>query len=227
MQKTKRNDAGFSLIELVIAITIMLIALGIVSMIMSKAFSVRARESSTTDALSSAQAALNVMSRDIGNSGYGIYVDPETEYADNGIVIADSGAQKIRVRANLSNSGGTPGAPGVSTLVLNAASEDVSYFYDAATKSIVRYDPNGGGTGVPVTSVVVNRISDVQFRYYDYTGATSAATGPFTVPTANTARVEVTVTVNLERVQGQVNPDSVTLTSEVTLRNNKYMLQQY
>ena len=226
MQKSKRNDAGFSLIELVIAMTIMLIALGIVSMIMSKAFSVRARESRTTDALSSAQAALNVLSRDIGNSGYGIYVDPETEYADNGIVVADSNDQKIRVRANLSNSGGTPGSPGVSTLVLNAPNEDVTYFYDSPSKSIVRYDPNGGGTGVPKTSVVVNRISDIRFRYYDYAGATSTATGPFTVPTANTGRVEITVTVTLDKVSGQPDAD-VTFTSEVTLRNNKYMLQQY
>jgi prepilin-type N-terminal cleavage/methylation domain-containing protein len=229
MKRNKiKSEAGFSLIELVIAMTVMLIALGIISTVMSKSFAVRARESRTTDALSSAQAALNVLSRDIGNSGYGIYdVADETKYANNGIVIADSNDHKLRVRANLSNAGGTPLSPGVTTLTLNAPNEDITYFFDAPTKSIVRYDPNGGGTGVPITSVVVNRISDVTFQYYDYAGATSAVAGPFAAPSANTGRVEITVTVTLDPVQGQPNPAGVTFRSEVTLRNNRYMLQQY
>lgn len=227
MENKKRTNAGFSLVELVIAMTVMLIALGIISTIMSRSFAVRARESRTTDALSSAQAALNVLSRDIGNSGYGLYVDPTTKFADNGIVLADSNDHKIRVRANLSNAGGTPASPGASTLVLNAPGEDVSYFFDASTSSIVRYDPNGGGTGVPVTSVVVNRISNVTFRYYDYAGATSTPVGPNTAPSANTGRVEISVEVTLEPVVGQPDGQAITFTSEVTLRNNQYMLQQY
>jgi prepilin-type N-terminal cleavage/methylation domain-containing protein len=228
MKGNKSNtESGFSLLELIIAMTVMLIALGIISSIMSKSFAVRARESRTTDALSSAQAALNVLSRDIGNSGYGMYIDADTPSANNGIVPADSNDHKIRVRANLSNAGGTLLSPGVSTLLLNAPNEDITYFFDAPTKSIVRYDPNGGGIGVPVTSVVVNRISNVTFRYYDYAGATSAVTGPFNVPSANTGRVEITVDVTLDPVAGQPNPASITFTSEVTLRNNKYMLQQY
>ena len=224
--ETKRN-AGFSLIELIIAMLVMLIALGIVSTVMFRAFSVRARESRTADALATAQGALSVLSREISNSGFGIYADPITKVANNGVVIPDSNANRIRVRANLDNSGGVPTSPGPTTLTLNEPGEDVTYFFDAATSSIVRYDANALGVGVPETSVVVNRISNVTFEYFDYSGSNSLATGPFTVPTVNTGRVRIIVEVMLDPVAGQPDNQRITFSSEVTLRNASYMLQQY
>ncbi len=221
-----KSNSGFSLVELMIAMTIMLIALAIVSSLMSQGFSVRARESRTADALATAQAAIGVISREVSNSGFGLYNDSNDE-ANNGIVVADSGANQIRVRANLSNEGGTRATPGSSTLSINEPGEDVTYFFDNATSSIVRYDPNGRGTGLPVTSVVVNRISNVTFQYFDYAGATSAATGPSSSPTADTGRVRIIVEVALDPVVGQPDNQRVTFSSEVTLRNNSYMLQQY
>ena len=224
--KTKRN-AGFSLIELMIAMLVMLMALGIVSIVMSRAFSTRARESRTTDALTTAQGALSVLSREISNSGFGIYADPVTKVANNGIVIVDSNASRIRVRANLDNSGGVPTSPGSTVLTINAPGEDVTYFFDTATSSIVRYDANALGAGVPETSVVVNQISNVTFEYYNYFGSSSLATGPFTVPTVNTGRVRIIVEVMLDPVAGQPDNQRVTFASEVTLRNSSYMLRQY
>ena len=206
--------------------TIMLLALAIVSAIMSQAFSVRARESRTADALTTAQAAISVISREVSNSGFGLYNDTSDE-ANNGIVLADSGANQIRVRSNLENEGGTQSAPGTSTLVINAPGEDVTYFFDNATSSIVRYDPNGLGAGQPVTSVVVNRISNVVFEYFDYAGGTSASSGPNSSPSMNTGRVQIVVEVALDKVVGQPDDQRVTFASEVTLRNNSYMLQQY
>lgn len=224
--KASRKNAGFSILELVIAMVVMLIALGIVSTVTFRAFSVRSRESRTSDALSSAQAALNVMSREISNSGFGLYTDSTNRLADNGIVTGDSDEHRIRVRSNLDNFGGTPEAPGSTTLTINQPAEDVTYFFDDATKSIVRYDPNGLGTGSPETSVVVNRISNVTFEYFDFDGS-STPVGPLTTPTINTARVRIIVEVELEPVAGQPDNTRVTLASEVTLRNNNYMLQQY
>jgi len=221
------NRAGFSLIELVISMTITLITMAILSSITYQAFGIRARESRKTDALTSAQAGLNLISREIANSGFGMYKDGTSKVAHNGIVVAESDAHRIRIRANLDNAGGTPGAPATSTLAINTPGEDVTYFFDAATASILRYDPNGGGTGVPRTAVVVNRISSVSFQYYDYAGSTSAATGPLSNPTNDTGRVQITVEVSLDPVSGQPNNQEVRLISDVTLRNNGYMLQQY
>ncbi|MBA3354105.1 MAG: type II secretion system protein [Blastocatellia bacterium] len=221
----RKNNAGFSLVELMISMVIMLLALAIVSALISWSFSVKARETQTSDALATAQAAISVISREVSNGGFGLYSD-STDLANNGIVIADSNAQQIRVRANLENEGGTAEAPGPSTLLINQPGEDVTYFFDADTKSIVRFDPNALGEGVGQTSVVVNKISNVTFEYYDYAGSTSESTTS-TTPSEDTGRVRIVVEVELEPVKGQPDNQRVTFASEVTLRNNSYMLQQY
>lgn len=226
-EKKPAGQKGFSLVELIITMTVMLIALSIVSTIVFRSFSLRARESRTSDALVSAQAALSVMSREISNAGFGLYDSELTKVADNGLVVADCGFRSIRFRSNQLNAGGRPEAPGSTTLAINEPGEDVTYFFDPATFSIVRYDPHGLGQNRPSTSVIVNRVSDVRFEYFDYSGATALPTGPNTVPTINTGRVRITVEVQLDRVEGQVNPDSVIFSSEVALRNNSFMLLQY
>lgn len=222
-----RSEKGFSLLELIVAMTVMLAVMAIATSVLFRAFAIKNRESRTTDAQTSAQAALSVISREIANAGFGMYDSADTKVPYNGIVIANSDAHRIRVRSNLDNSGGLPGAPATSTLAINSPGEDVSYYFDASTSSIIRHDPNGGGSGVPKTSFVVNRISNVTFKYYDYAGVSSEATGPLSVPTANTGRVVVVVEVVLEPVVGQPNNQTIKLSSEVTLRNNSYMLQQY
>ena len=220
MKKVEKNrNAGFSLVELMIAMTITLVLLGLASGLFSRALSIRARESRRTDALTSAQAALNVMSHEISNAGYGIVVDTNTKRASNGIIIADSNQQRLHFRGNIEN----------SELPLNLATndpgEDVTYFFDSATNSIVRYDARGINADTPLTSVVVNRISSVTFTYFDYTGSNSTPT-QVTTPTADTGRVRINVSVTLDSVQGQPN-GTVQFTSDVTLRNSNYMLNQY
>ena len=222
-----QTEKGFSLLELIVAMTIMLAVMAIASSVLFRAFAIKNRESRTTDAQTSAQAALSVISREIANAGFGMYDSADTKVPHNGIVIANSDAHRIRVRSNLDNSGGLPGSPGSSTLVINAPGEDVMYYFDATTSSIIRYDPNGGGTRVPEISYVVNRISNVTFKYYDYVGVSSEPTGPLSVPTGNTGRVVIIVEVVLEPVKGQPDNQIIKLSSEVTLRNNSYMLQQY
>ncbi len=220
-QKPK-NNAGFSLIELMISMVIMLILLGIVSTLLSRSFSVRARESQRTDALTSAQAALNVLSREISNAGFGIRTGTTSSIASNGIVAADSDATRIHFRTNVDNVGPRSVPPGSTVLATNKPGEDITYFLDTATNSIVRYDPNA----TPETSVVVNRISEVTFQYFDYVGANSAGV-EVTTPTNDTGRVRITVAVSLDPIVGQPNPLEVEFTSEVTLRNSSYMLNQY
>ncbi len=207
----KKKEGGFSLIEMLIAMTIVIVLMGIVSVIFSRALGVKRRESSRTDALTSAQAALNVMSREIANSGYGL-ADNFSTVHNNGIVIADSNSTRLRVRSNTVNTNTTTSDVG----------EDVTYYFDSTAQSIVRHDPAQS----PSTTYLVNRISSVSFVYYNYTGSSSTPTTT-TVPTADTSRVRITVTVQLEAVQGQVNGQSVTLTSDVTLRNSDYMMSQY
>jgi len=221
MAQETRSQSGFSILELLVTMTLMVMLMGIVSMLLFRAMGVKARESQRTDALTSAQAALNVMSREIANSGFGIYNGTNTRLGSNGIVTPDSGPSRIHFRANIYNNG-IPGNSNTSALATDEEGEDLTYFFDATTKSIVRYDPNGS----PQTSVIVNRISSVTYQYFDYTGTASAGVQT-TNPTSNTGRVRITVLVQMDPVAGQPNPLDVQFTSDVTLRNSSYMLNQY
>jgi prepilin-type N-terminal cleavage/methylation domain-containing protein len=204
--KENKKASGFSLVELIVGMTIMLIILGVVSTLFAQAISTRQRESSRADALTAAQAALNVISREVANSGYGLI--------NNGIIAADSGLQKLHFISNTTN----------TNAAVTDEGEDITYFFDTTTKSILRYDANMDVN--KRTSIIINRISDVNFRYFNYSGSSSAFTETLT-PSNDTGRITVTITVNLENVRGQTDGQKVVLVSDVTLRNSDYMLQQY
>lgn len=206
-----KKEAGFSLIEMVVTMAIVIILMGVASLIFSRALGVKSRESSRTDALTSAQAALNVMSREIANSGFGLASNFDTVH-NNGIVLTDSSSTRLRVRANIFNTNATTTEIG----------EDVTYYFDSSAQSIVRHDPAQN----PSTTYLVNQISSVSFQYYNYIGSSSTPTITDT-PTANTSRVKITIIVQLAEVQGQPTGRTVTLTSDVTLRNSDYMMSQY
>lgn len=228
MSLKKSLQSGYSLLELLIAMTVLLMLMAVATTLFARALGVRARESRTTDALTSAYAALNLISREMSNSGFGL-ADPVKGRAVNGIEIADSGDHQIHVRSNFTNevSYTDANAPG-QTL---DPGEDVTYFFEPDTKSIVRYDPHpcqssNPTCSDPTTSVVVNKISNVEFQYYDYFLSGSVITGPHNVPSAATGRIVITVSVELDKVEGQ--PDhTVSFSTEVNLRNSNYMLQQY
>ncbi len=220
----RSRSSGFSLIELLIGMTVTLILLSVISTIVFRSTSVRARESRKADALVSAQAALNVMTREIANSGFGIFTDSTSQIPSNGIVVSDSGANRIRVRSNFDNVGNYSPSAGDTVINTNGPGEDITFFFDTATQSIVRYDPYA--LGGPETSVVVNKISNVTLSYFNYTSSSSTVTETST-PTSATGRVRLTVVVQLDPVAGQPDNQVVTFTSDVTLRNSNYMLRQY
>jgi hypothetical protein len=180
---------------------ITMIILGVAVTIFSGALGSRARESSRTDAITSAQAALNIMSREIGNAGYGL--------TTNGVV-SDSDATLLHIRANTDNSNATTSDPG----------EDIVFYLDGSggDQSVVRHDNNTGET-----SGIINRISRVSFEYHNYvnTGVPPVGPGP------DTGKITITLQVILENVQGQPSGQTITVASDVTLRNSEYMRGQY
>ena len=95
---TKKSEDGFSLIELIIAMTITLVVLSIATTLLAQSLNIRTRSNANVDALADAERALNIMSREIAQAGFNL--------SDNGIVAADSvvdgnGNSTIRMRANL------------------------------------------------------------------------------------------------------------------------------
>lgn len=202
-RRAPKTETGFSMVELIVSTVLSVMILGVAVTAFMSAMTSRTREASRTDAITSTQAALNILSREIGNSGYGL--------TTNGIVTNDSTAKKLHIRTNTGNSDGTT----------SAAGEDVTFYYDAGSQSVVRYDAFNGGT----ISGVINRVSDVDFTYYNYDTVTGAATAGSAA--ANTGRVSIRLTVTLADIKGQPSGQKVLVTSDVTLRNSPVMLGQY
>ena len=162
-QINKKNQAGFSLMELVVALTITLVVMSIAVTMLARTLNVRTREIEHIDELGDVQRALNIMSREIANSGFNL--------TTNGIVVADSNAQAIRIRANLNKfnttDGFTPearrgigeGLPGEDK------GEDVTYFVNTAdnTNYLARWDE----LATSQASVLANRVNSIGFYYFD------------------------------------------------------------
>ncbi len=152
MATQKQNrELGFSLIELLIAMAITLIVLGLAGNLLAGSFNVRARENQKTDALADAQRALNIMTREIANTGFGL--------SNNGIVAADSTASAIRIRSNLNAFDSQTTSSSISD-----RNEDVKYsLYSAGSDSyIVRLDIGTQNQ----TTVLANRVDTLNIRYY-------------------------------------------------------------
>ena len=179
-----KSQSGFSLMELIIAMTITIAVMAIASTLLASSFNVRNRENQRSAALADAQRALNIMSREIANAGYGL--------STNGIVTGgDSGATSIRVRSDM-----TLGMTNGST---NQDGEDVKYVLvnDANGSFIVRLNLRPAQT----TGVIfrTNRTDGLAISYYDrrvtYTIG-NCATGTCTITnvlnSAGTAQAQVT-----------------------------------
>ena len=214
-----QNNRGFSLVELLIAMTVTLVVMSITSVLLASTFNVRSRENQRSDALADAQRALNIMSRELANSGFGL--------TDNGIVAADSDLSSIRVRANLNAFEGA-----TTSNLISDRNEDIKYmlWQSGADSYIVRLDIGTQNQ----TTVLANRVDALRIRYYpsriDYTMAPNA--GACDISTASsevtskalTKYIVMTLCVELPPV-GQPNapgyqPRSrVQLVSDVYLRN--------
>ncbi len=210
MKRKSKPEKGFSLIELIISLVITLIILGIAVAAFSSALGSRSREGSKTDAITSAQAALNIMSREIGNSGYGL--------SNNGIVLGvasdgnpESYDKRLHIRKNTTNDDYFTDDPG----------EDVTFYYDSNSQSVVRYDAYNGGS----TSGIINRVSEVEFEYHNYDPNGNIT--PSSTPSLTTGKIKIILTVFLVDVTGQPTNQTVLVSSDVTLRNSTYMLGQY
>jgi prepilin-type N-terminal cleavage/methylation domain-containing protein len=197
--KPTTGSSGFSLLELLIAMSITLAVLVAASTLLVSSLRIRTRENTRSEALAATQRALNILSREIANSGYGL--------ADNGIIAADSGVGSIRIRANLDND-----------TTLNEPDEDVRYVFQGVPNNvIVRFDNFVAPPGNVV--VLANNITNLTFKYYDLNGAQ-------TTDYTTVERIRMDVTVDLPA--GPQQPASVVhLQSDIALRNAKNTLEQF
>ncbi len=220
----RATSRGFSLIELLIAMTITMALMTAAATLLANALRVRSRENQKSDALADVQRALNIMSREIANSGFNL--------SNNGIVAADSSRVRLRVRANLNRF--MVDDPFLTDMQRASAQddlEDITYFLNEAdkTKYLARHDLYGTGS-----TVLANRIDSMNFYYFDQKVTYTAAPGDDEITNMSAAEVVdksqakyivIAVSVTLDEVgtfgsPGYQPPYSVLLCSDVTLRNH-------
>jgi prepilin-type N-terminal cleavage/methylation domain-containing protein len=203
-QLRARGAAGFSLIELLIAMVVTLMLTLAASTLLTTSLSTRTRENRRSDALSDAQRALGMMSREIANSGYGLI--------DNGIVMSDSGQTSIRIRANIHTSDEIP-YDALKPLATDDPDEDVTYIYQPENQAIVRFDRNTN-----TSTALARPVNLFRVRYLDDADADTTVTSAI--------KVRLTVLITLPANNNQ--PASQTqLTSDVALRNAPAVLGRY
>jgi prepilin-type N-terminal cleavage/methylation domain-containing protein len=238
--KTKRSEIkagqarGFSLIELLLAMTLTLVITGVASTLLARTMNLRTRTNANADALADAQRALNIMSREIANAGFNL--------SDNGIVAGDSitdsrGNSTLRIRANLNKFNpavSTNAQQGIGTVVEDSG-EDVEFLLYAEdnTNLLARYDAYATAGGK--STVLANRLDSLHVHYYsqkvtygtsgcDISGASLSEVNPNAA-----AYVVLAVCVHLNAV-GKLNgpgyqpATSVLLVSDVALRNSNLPL---
>jgi prepilin-type N-terminal cleavage/methylation domain-containing protein len=220
----RSTQSGFSLIELMITILVMMTVMSLASELIVSSFRLRTREDTRTAAIADARRALNMMSREIANAGYKL--PSGLGLPSNGIVAANSSSSSIRI---VTNNGTT------NTSAVNESNEDVLYSLvtDANSNSfIARYDLNAASGSQ--SSIIGNRIDNLTIRYYDsmvrYTTNTNTCDITTTTGTAESANrsastyVVLSICVTLPQVGVSGSPgyqaaSRVMMTSDVALRN--------
>jgi type II secretory pathway pseudopilin PulG len=223
-KKSQVGSEGFSLLELVVAMGITILLAGLASMLLAGSFSTRARENQKTEALADTQRGLNLMTREIANSGYGL--------TDNGLVAVDSGLNSIRVRANLNAASGETTSASASD-----RDEDIKYllYTESGNSYIVRLDVNSSAQEM----VLANRVDALKFRYYadrvtyqasncDITNVLDSYGNPVgeVAQKSGAGYVVLSICVNLPAVSSPGAPgyqpsSSVQLVSDIALRNSQ------
>lgn len=220
----KITSGGFSLVELLIAMAITMALMTAATTLLAQALRVRSRENQKSDALADTQRALNIISREIANSGFNL--------SGNGIVALDSGLNQLRIRSNLNRfEEDDPSVTATMKAGIGEPGEDITYFLKDVenTKYLARHDMYGTGS-----TVLANRIDSLNIHYFDQKVTYTAASADDDISNASALEVTdltkakyivIAVSVTLDEIgtpgsAGYQPPYSVLLCSDITLRNS-------
>ena len=189
---------GFSLVELMVSVVISVVILTVAITVYSSAMQTRDREHLVSEGNAKINGVFSIVSREIGNSGFGLVT--------NGIVLEDSGATKIRFRANTSS----------DDSVTDDIGEDITIYFDADRKSIIRFDPTVG------SEVLASGVNSMTFEYSGPGGGLPGA-----VPAATTVSVAMIIELQRKRQPSGNQGDFITHRLVIPLRNSPTRLASY
>jgi Tfp pilus assembly protein PilW len=219
-----KREAGFSIIELLVAITVMIFITGAATTLLVSSFNVRSREDQRSEGTADARRALNIITREVASAGYQLpagltYAAPGgSQFVPrNGLIPEDCNATSITFVSNSNAQGEFNPPSGVSALPANhaiaGADEAIKFQFvqDGTSNFLVRKDLITGDS-----LVLANRIDGVQFDFLNPAGAAAA------IAQATSINIRVWVTLNPVGRLGSAGyqpASQVMLSSRVNLRN--------
>ena len=184
--------AGFSLVELLVAITIMAALTGILTAVLIASERTQRRTMSRAEVQAGGRQTITLMATELRQAGSDPRIPP---IGVVGVVAADS--QSVRIRADLDADG---------AIETTEPSEDISFTYDADAQVVYR-DP---GTGA---EVLQNNVTDLRFTYFD------SANLPLTTLPLSADDRSLVHSIGLTMTCDTRDSYPLTLTTRITLRN--------
>jgi len=192
MNRSHRHSSGFTLLELLVTLTILAMVLLVLSSIFVATNRTHRKVNRNANLQASSRQTLSLMSTEIREAG----ADPSIPAIGLvGIVTADS--TTLRVRADLNADG---------AITTTEPSEDVTYSYVAGTKTIQR-NPGAGAADL------LKNVTSIRFTYFDATNTPLTSLPLSAADRLAVHSIGVAITC-LDRDSQTLN-----LSSRITLRN--------
>jgi type IV pilus assembly protein PilW len=204
---SKNKESGFTLVELLIAMTIGLIILGALSSTFLMQRKIYDVQEQIVEMVQTARAAMDMISREIRMAGY----DP-TGLANATIVSATSNS--INFTLDITDDAGT-GPPDEDT---GDSNENITYSLYTPADGIQKLGRKS--TSTAVNQPVAEHVESLAFRYWNDSGVELSS--PVTTP-ANIRCIQIKITVRTTKPDSDYTPNggyrTHTLTSFITPRN--------
>lgn len=210
-----RDERGFSMIELMIAMLVSMLVLGSAASVISAVQNTYAYQMDDATAEQEARFAMDWIRRTIEQAGSNPYSVSVTDCPSAGTVVqsirmdpnGDGNANDIRVQADV----GIPDGLIVgSTGDCDQPDEDITIAHDAVASTITRFDRGTDGAPVAWTDAV---FTDLEFQYYDSSMTATAFSGAVRI-------VRVTLTARSRSARpGMDEGNTFTLVSDVRLKS--------
>lgn len=208
------SESGFSLLEMIVALTLTIIIATLAFVLLAKSLNRKVHDQAQVSAVADANQALSRMSNEIGNAGFGL--------TSNGLVLSECTEEKIRVRANLNAL-----MKQTSSGAVTDPDEDVIYQLVSnldGGSALVRTDVNSGESTI-IASLIDNKDINgdgdgdgLTFSYLDTVGNE--------VSPPNAVRVLIVLRITLPQIGVPSSPayqpeTSTQLSSSVILLNSR------
>jgi type IV pilus assembly protein PilW len=187
-----RNSAGFTLVELLVSLTIFAVVTGVLTTVLVSANRTHRQTTHRAEIQAASRQALSLLTAELAQAGADPRIPP---VGIPGIVAADSAS--LRVRADLNADG---------TIQTTEPSEDITYTYNAGAGTLLR-NPGSGA------AVVLQNVTGMRFTYFD------AADQPLsTLPLSATDRALVR-SIGITLTSSDRDSHPFTHNTRITLRN--------